>query len=112
MAERNSEFRRRTTMNTAIQINGRAIASGCPVYIIAGLSANHNQDFDQAVKIIDVAKQAGAELDHADALLRQAGNGRNNGEIKFLQTRLQHANKMRRRAALILDNPIMKMLGG
>ena len=57
-------------------------------------------------------RTAGAELDHAAELLRQVGNGGNNGEIKFLQTRLQHANKMRRRAALILDNPIMKMLGG
>jgi len=48
-------------MKTAFQINGREIASGCPVYIIAELSANHNQDFDQAVKIIEAAKQAGAD---------------------------------------------------
>jgi len=57
-------------------------------------------------------RTAGAELNHADALLRQAGNGRNNGEIKFLQTRLQHAKKMSRRASQIFDNPILKMLGG
>ena len=48
-------------MKTAFQINGREIASGCPIYIIAELSANHNQDFDQAVKIIEAAKQAGAD---------------------------------------------------
>ena len=47
-------------MNKAFQINGREIASGCSVYIIAELSANHNQDFEQAVKIIKAAKQAGA----------------------------------------------------
>jgi pseudaminic acid synthase len=48
-------------MNNAFQINGREIASGCPVYIIAEMSANHNQDFEQAVKIIRAAKQAGAD---------------------------------------------------
>jgi len=57
-------------------------------------------------------RTAGAELNHADALLRQVSNGSNNGEIKFLQTRLQHAKKMSRRAAQIFDNPILKMLGG
>lgn len=56
-------------------------------------------------------RTAGAEIDHAEELLRHAGNDRNNGEIKFMQTRLQHAKKLRRRAALILDNPIMKMFG-
>lgn len=42
-------------------INGRPIRAGAPVYIVAELSANHNQDFDQAVKIIHAAKQAGAD---------------------------------------------------
>ena len=55
-------------------------------------------------------RTAGAELDHAEELLRQAGNG-NNGEIKFLQTRLNHAKKMRHRATRIFNNPIMKMFG-
>ena len=56
-------------------------------------------------------RTAGAELDHAEELLKHAGNGKNNTEIKFLQTRLQHAQKLRSRAAQIFDNPIMKMLG-
>jgi pseudaminic acid synthase len=43
-----------------ITINGCAIGPGRPVYIIAEMSANHNQDFDQAVKIIKAAKEAGA----------------------------------------------------
>ncbi len=42
-------------------IGGRRIGSGFPVYIIAELSANHNQDFDQAVKIIHAAREAGAD---------------------------------------------------
>ena len=48
-------------MMTSIQINGRAVGAGEPVYVIAELSANHNQDFDQAVRIIRAAKQAGAD---------------------------------------------------
>ena len=44
-----------------IVINGRQIGPGCPTYIVAEMSANHNQDFDQAVKIIEAAKEAGAD---------------------------------------------------
>ena len=44
-----------------IQINGRKIGAGHPVYIIAEMSANHGQDFDQALRIIEAAKEAGAD---------------------------------------------------
>ena len=44
-----------------IIINNRKIGPGHNSYIIAEMSANHNQDFDQAVKIIEEAKQAGAD---------------------------------------------------
>ena len=47
-------------MNYHIEINGCLIGSGQPVYIIAEMSANHNHDFDKAVKIIEAAKEAGA----------------------------------------------------
>lgn len=42
-------------------IGNRTIGPGNPAYVIAELSANHNQDFDQAVKIIQAAKEAGAD---------------------------------------------------
>jgi N-acetylneuraminate synthase len=48
-------------MNQFIEVKGRHIGSGYPVYIIAEMSANHNQDFDQAVKIIEAAKEAGTD---------------------------------------------------
>ncbi|HEY1271922.1 MAG TPA: pseudaminic acid synthase [Terriglobales bacterium] len=48
-------------MKSAFQINSRSIGPGHPVYIIAELSANHNQDFDQAVRIVRAAKDAGAD---------------------------------------------------
>lgn len=44
-----------------IEINGRTIGTGYPTYIIAEMSANHNQDFDQAVAIVRAAKAAGAD---------------------------------------------------
>ena len=44
-----------------MQIGNRQIGSGVPAYIVAELSANHNQDFDQAIKIIHAAKEAGAD---------------------------------------------------
>ena len=39
----------------------RQIGMNQPVYIIAEMSANHNQDFDQAVKTIHAAKASGAD---------------------------------------------------
>ncbi|MDN5319821.1 MAG: pseudaminic acid synthase [Thermococcaceae archaeon] len=44
-----------------IKINDRKIGPGYPVYIVAELSANHNQDFETAVKLIEAAKEAGAD---------------------------------------------------
>jgi pseudaminic acid synthase len=45
----------------AISINERKIGPGHPAYIIAEMSANHNQNFERAVKIIEAAKNAGAD---------------------------------------------------
>lgn len=44
-----------------IQIAGRPVGPGNPVYIIAEMSANHGQNFDRAIEIIREAKQAGAD---------------------------------------------------
>jgi pseudaminic acid synthase len=48
-------------MNEHITINRRQIGKGKHTYIIAEMSANHNQDFNQAVRIIEAAKEAGAD---------------------------------------------------
>jgi N-acetylneuraminate synthase len=44
-----------------LEINGRKIGAGEPVYLVAEMSANHHQNFDQAVKILYAAKEAGAD---------------------------------------------------
>lgn len=48
-------------MNSYIKIDGRRIGSGYPTYVVAELSANHNQDFDQAVRLIKAANEVGAD---------------------------------------------------
>jgi len=48
-------------MSACLEINQRRIGPGFPVYIVAELSANHNQDYDQAVRLIHAAKEAGAD---------------------------------------------------
>jgi len=42
-------------------IGDRKIGTDQPVYIVAELSANHNQDFEQAVRLIQAAKKSGAD---------------------------------------------------
>ena len=44
-----------------IEINGRLIGAGQPVYVIAELSANHNQNYENAVRLVQAAKAAGAD---------------------------------------------------
>lgn len=44
-----------------IEINDRPIGPDHPVYIIAEMSANHGQRFEQAVEILQAAKAAGAD---------------------------------------------------
>ncbi len=46
---------------TPLEIAGRAIGPGHPVYVIAELSANHNQSFDEAVRLVRAAKECGAD---------------------------------------------------
>ena len=48
-------------MGPCVEINGRYIGPGYLTYIVAEMSANHNQDFDQAVKIVEAAREAGAD---------------------------------------------------
>jgi pseudaminic acid synthase len=48
-------------MTDYIEIGKRRIGPGRPTYCIAEVSANHNQDFSQAVRIIEAAKEVGAD---------------------------------------------------
>ena len=48
-------------MTKGFFIGHRQIGANLPVYIIAEMSANHRQQFDEAVKLIKAAKEAGAE---------------------------------------------------
>ncbi len=47
--------------NKEISIGKKQITQESPVYIIAEMSGNHNMNFDRAVKIIEAAKESGAD---------------------------------------------------
>jgi pseudaminic acid synthase len=49
-------------MNThGFRVNKSNIGADFPVYVIAEISANHNQEFETAVRLIQEAKEAGAD---------------------------------------------------
>ena len=48
-------------MTQNLIINGRQVGTGMPVYIVAEISANHNQSFEHAVRLIHSAKEVGAD---------------------------------------------------
>ncbi len=48
-------------MSTFIEVGQHRVGPGQPVYVVAELSANHNQSLEQAVRVIEAAKQAGAD---------------------------------------------------
>src|SRR5688572_7606837 len=49
------------TGNEYITIGKRKVGPGMPAYLIAEMSANHNQDFGQALAIMQAARDAGAD---------------------------------------------------
>jgi len=48
-------------MNASLRIGDIQIGENFPVFIIAELSANHLQKFDNTVKLIKAAKEAGVD---------------------------------------------------
>lgn len=48
-------------MNKEFKIGTRTISATSPTFIVAEISANHNQDFNRAIEIIHAAKEAGAD---------------------------------------------------
>ena len=48
-------------MTSTIKIGDRTIGARQSTYVIAEMSANHNHEFDNAVKIVHAAKEAGAD---------------------------------------------------
>jgi N-acetylneuraminate synthase len=49
------------TVSTTIRIGNRLVGSGEPVYVVAELSANHRQRYDEAEKLVRAAGAAGAD---------------------------------------------------
>lgn len=48
-------------MNKEFKIGQKSISESSPAFIVAEISANHNQDYQRAVEIIHAAKEAGAD---------------------------------------------------
>lgn len=42
-------------------VNGRGVGPGEPTYVIVELSANHRNELDHAIEVLEVAVEAGAD---------------------------------------------------
>jgi len=49
------------TFSNRFSIDGKAVGTGCPTYIIAEMSANHGNDLGRAREIVHAAGEAGAD---------------------------------------------------
>lgn len=48
-------------MKHSFKIGSRPVGDGCPTFIVAELSGNHNQDFNRALELVHAAGEAGAD---------------------------------------------------
>jgi N-acetylneuraminate synthase len=48
-------------MTRSLEINGRTVGPGHPTYVVAEISANHRQQFEEAVRLLETAKAVGAD---------------------------------------------------
>ena len=44
-----------------VELGGRKVGQGHPCFIVGELSANHDQDLNQALKLVDLAADAGMD---------------------------------------------------
>jgi N-acetylneuraminate synthase len=75
-----------TPFDTFVTISGRRIGPGEPPYFIADIGANHDGDLDRAFRLIELAKEAGADVAKfqnfvADRIVSARGFGELGGQI-------------------------------
>lgn len=56
-----TRLKRGNPVERVIEVNGRRVGPGYPTYLVAEISANHHQQFDEAVRLLHAAKEAGAD---------------------------------------------------
>ncbi len=61
MTNQENNQTKKPDLKSHLEINGRTIGPGNPAYIIAEISANHNQDFDRAIELVQLAHRSGAD---------------------------------------------------
>ena len=61
MAERIAKEERGASQTRAFSIGNRRIGEGCPCFIIAEISGNHHQKYEEAEQLVRAAKNAGAD---------------------------------------------------
>jgi sialic acid synthase SpsE len=83
-----------------IKIGSKFVGDGCPCYIVAEVGINHNGQFNLAKKLIDVAKNAGADAvkfqkrDIDSLLTKELADRPYYGDNSFGETYGEHRRKL------------------
>ena len=92
-----------------IKIGDKKIGEGHPTYFIADIAANHDGDLDRAKRLIDLAKEAGADAAkfqnfHAPGIVSDYG-------FKHLGGQQSHQAAWKRSVFEVYQMPRCRMIG-
>lgn len=71
--------------NTEFRIGDRAVGAGHPCYVIAEAGSNHNRDLDTALRLIEVAAEAGADAVKFQTYTAEGLYSRHTPDISYLK---------------------------
>ena len=78
----------------AVKIGSRTVGAGAPAYLIAEAGLNHDRKLDQALRLIDVAAEAGADAVKFQTFSAEKIQARTRDRASYLDTLVEKGRSM------------------
>jgi len=78
----------------AVKIGSRTVGAGAPAYLIAEAGSNHDRKLDQALRLIDVAAEAGADAVKFQTFSAEKIQARTRDRASYLDTLVEKGRSM------------------